>query len=467
MEDAAGEVALAVGVEVGAEVGSAEEEGSALLRVVVEKLVPGWGEGLEGLAGVSVGALCAHDDVEELVGLWLDGALLEGQAAGGGDVEGTAGGNEVEGVLGGVVEGVAHDEGADEFAGAVAKLLGAHALDGGLAEVLLASAEARGVDAGYAGVLVEAEALEAVVDEGVGGCQAREGVDDERVGGSGLGTEHGAELLAGQAGSALVDSFDAEAVEDARLGGDEAGGLGDGCAVVPAAVALLLVDDVAGGSGGGFEGVVGGPPGEAYVAVDGFGHGGEGLDGERLDGDGVGAVHLGRIAQDGLVDGAGEVELEGGVVAEAEVGEVLVAEHLEDDAGDAWHACLAVVLVPGAAHGPLAVEAGEVGAYLLVELGGEAAGGLALESAGIESVLEVGGVEGEGADEVVVAAESGIAVEGEGEFEGYAESAVARQVDGASGEVVGGHGSGVDVVGIVAAALAYGVDLVGHAVPLL
>ena len=123
--------------------------------------------------------------------------------------------------------------------------------------------------------------------------------------------------------------------------------------VVKIASIHSVVYDVFCGASRGFEGVVDTLPCEAYVlALD---KGCRGCDRQWLHNGVIVAVYGMEVTQDSLVDGTCDGELEGWVVGQAHVAEVLVGEHLNDGRWHLWFACLAVVAVPELASCPFAV----------------------------------------------------------------------------------------------------------------
>ena len=117
------------------------------------------------------------------------------------------------------------------------------------------------------------------------------------------------------------------------------------CAVVEVAVGLGVIDYEVARRGCRLERVVNGEPGDLNVAA--VGHdGGHGCRRRQwLNYGVVYAVQLTHAAEYAFVDGSREQEFEIGVVCEAEVGVVLMREHLEDYCRHGGLARLAVVAV--------------------------------------------------------------------------------------------------------------------------
>ena len=141
---------------------------------------------------------------------------------------------------------------------------------------------------------------------------------------------------------------------------------------------------------------------------------GEGADRQRLHDEGT-LVQVGEELEHALVDGTADREAESRVEAIAHVGEVLMGQELQQDAGDAGGPALAVGAVPDPAPAP--------GRIILAA---DVPHDLALDQvrimAGDSAVLAVrqfvlafaeAGVDGQGADGTVVGRGSGVGMEGE------------------------------------------------------
>ena len=84
-------------------------------------------------------------------------------------------------------------------------------------------------------------------------------------------------------------------------------------------------------------------------------------------------MHAADIAQERLVDTAGKVETEVGILRITHVGEVLMGERLQDGTRHGGSATLGVVAVVELAHGPGSILAADVGSDGVEQLVGEVA----------------------------------------------------------------------------------------------
>ena len=176
---------------------------------------------------------------------------------------------------------------------------------------------------------------------------------DNHHGLGGTGHVFGGEDLGGETLPAFVGGGHAEMVEGVGLDAHRAGGAFHYRAVVEVEVADGGIDDILAWVGGGLLWVFHGVPTEFQLVL------GAKLNpkiagGERLH-HVFGVVHLVDVAEQGLVDGAGERETEVGVEAVAHVAEILVGEGFEDGGRDGGLAGFVVVAVIHHAALPVAV----------------------------------------------------------------------------------------------------------------
>ena len=144
----------------------------------------------------------------------------------------------------------------------------------------------------------------------------------------------------------------------------------------------------------------------------------------------------GEEAEDALVDGTREEELEVGVVTESHVCPVLMAEHLEDYGWELRVACLAIVAVPHLAAVPCPQFAGQVFADLCHHHVSQVAAHQPREVRCCPAFIEACRIDAEGAHQRVVGTEPGIAMQSHAEFDGHTKAAVAPKVVAAFGKEV-------------------------------
>ena len=405
-------------LRVGGDVGAADEQVGAGFRLAAQGVLQRGGEDREafghGAAPAGRAALLAADQVDDV---GRDGIGDERVARHG--VEGVAEAHQGLSVAVGIIEGVAGDNlaGVVVAGGAEARVLVVH-IERGAAEFVVLADVADFADVGYARVQTALEAGEAGALHPGGGGDAVEVVDDQHGGVLGPVRDAHGKDLGREALAAGVEGFHLVAVDVARLDVERDGGLLSLHAGVEGAVIDARVDDVAVGRGRGLLGIGGGLPFQPRVAAV-LEPDGEGLRRQRLH-DVGGVVELAERLEDAFVDGPAYRETEGRVEAVFHVGEVLVAQQLQDHGRHAGGAGLAVAAVPEAAARPLGVV---VEAQVLDDLGLDVVAEHAADDA-VAAVLEFAlavvaqRVDGQRADGAVVGREPGVGVEGEGEVDG-------------------------------------------------
>ena len=196
------------------------------------------------------------------------------------------------------------------------------------------------------------------------------------------------------------------------------GGIGHEGTGIEGTIAHPGVDDVAVGSGGRFERVGGGAPGEFHAVYPGklasqVGHR-QGL--HHI----VEPVLEGDEFQDALIHGPGHQKPEARVEPVAHVGQILVREQFEQHGGNFGHTGLEIGFVPHAPPAPLGgTGAVQVVGDLREHEVGEVARYLARYVVEVDLAVLAGEIDAQTAYGRVVGSGAGIGVEGEGQVDGY------------------------------------------------